>query len=184
MSLPENPCYLPLIYHRENRHSTYRAIKRSIMLAFWLHLRIILWWDRCKRGAGYFLPGDWGCLPDKEVPQDWGIRGLLETISAISMVNAPWIYPGSILLGTITWQIACNRTTWLHRRATCRLWQSVTYHPPYHDRRPDIRNKHGYSCQKLPNIDLHKPFNGCNHKGLLRTRRRILPAGGLGVSPS
>ena len=30
------------------------------------------------------LAGDWGCPPAFEVPQDWGIRGLIETISVIS----------------------------------------------------------------------------------------------------
>jgi len=29
--------------------------------------------DCRKRGAGYLLPGVWGCPPDLEVPQDWGI---------------------------------------------------------------------------------------------------------------
>jgi hypothetical protein len=41
--------------------------------------------DRCKRGAGYFLPGVRGCPPALEFPQDWGIRGLIETISAASI---------------------------------------------------------------------------------------------------
>jgi len=26
-----------------------------------------------KKGAGYFLPGVWGCPPELTVPQDWGI---------------------------------------------------------------------------------------------------------------
>jgi hypothetical protein len=29
--------------------------------------------DRLKRGAGYFLPGVWGCPPTLKIPQDWGI---------------------------------------------------------------------------------------------------------------
>ncbi len=32
--------------------------------------------------------GVWGCPPDIEVPQDWGIRGLIETISTISYGTA------------------------------------------------------------------------------------------------
>jgi hypothetical protein len=38
---------------------------------------------RLKRGAGYFLPGVWGCPPALKVPKDWGIRELIETISAV-----------------------------------------------------------------------------------------------------
>jgi hypothetical protein len=30
-----------------------------------------------KRGAGYFLPGIWGCPPASKLPQDWGIKGLI-----------------------------------------------------------------------------------------------------------
>jgi hypothetical protein len=29
-------------------------------------------------------PGIWGCPPAVKIPQDWGIRGLIETISAVS----------------------------------------------------------------------------------------------------
>ncbi len=36
-------------------------------------------------GAGYFLSGVWGCPPATKVPQNWGIRGLIETISAVSL---------------------------------------------------------------------------------------------------
>ena len=29
--------------------------------------------------------GVWGCPPDLKIPQDWGIRGLIETILAVSL---------------------------------------------------------------------------------------------------
>jgi hypothetical protein len=35
-------------------------------------------------GAGYFMPGVWGCPPALKIPQDWGIRGLIEIISVVS----------------------------------------------------------------------------------------------------
>jgi len=36
-------------------------------------------------GAGYFLPGVWGCPPAlKKSPKIGGYRGLIETISAVS----------------------------------------------------------------------------------------------------
>ena len=38
-------------------------------------------------GAGYFLPGVWGCPPDLKIPQEWGIKGLIETISVVSFVS-------------------------------------------------------------------------------------------------
>jgi hypothetical protein len=42
--------------------------------------------DRRKRGAGYFLPGDWGCPPAfKKSPNLGGYRGLIKSISAASI---------------------------------------------------------------------------------------------------
>jgi hypothetical protein len=39
-----------------------------------------------KRGAGCFLPGVWGCPPAlKKSPKIGGYRGLIETISAVSV---------------------------------------------------------------------------------------------------
>jgi len=32
--------------------------------------------DYWKRGAGYFMPGVWGCPPAYKIPQDWGIKGV------------------------------------------------------------------------------------------------------------
>ena len=29
-----------------------------------------------KRGAGFLLPGVWGCPPASHFPQDWGIKGV------------------------------------------------------------------------------------------------------------
>jgi hypothetical protein len=37
-----------------------------------------------KRGAGYFLPGGWGCLPAFISPNTGGYKGLMEAISVIS----------------------------------------------------------------------------------------------------
>jgi hypothetical protein len=37
-----------------------------------------------KRGAGYSLPGIWGCPPDLKSPPIWGTRGLIDTISTVS----------------------------------------------------------------------------------------------------
>jgi hypothetical protein len=36
-----------------------------------------------KSGAGIFLPGVWGCPPDSNFPQDWGIKGLDLNFSAL-----------------------------------------------------------------------------------------------------
>jgi len=29
-----------------------------------------------KRGAGNLMPGVWGCPPNSNLPQDWGIKGV------------------------------------------------------------------------------------------------------------
>jgi hypothetical protein len=42
---------------------------------------------RQKRGAGYFLTGVWGYPPTLKVHQNWGIRGLIETFSAVFIVE-------------------------------------------------------------------------------------------------
>jgi len=36
----------------------------------------------CKRGAGYFQSGGWVCSSSSAIPQCWGYRGLIESISA------------------------------------------------------------------------------------------------------
>jgi hypothetical protein len=45
-----------------------------------------------KRGAGYFHARIWGCTPAIEVPRDWGIRELIETISTVSIYFYSKVY--------------------------------------------------------------------------------------------
>jgi hypothetical protein len=33
-----------------------------------------------KRGAGFFLPGVWGCPPTLTLPQDWEIKVIEKTL--------------------------------------------------------------------------------------------------------
>jgi hypothetical protein len=64
-----------------------------------------------KRGAGYFLPRVWECPPALKIPQDWGYRGLIETISAFSYYTSIsfvlYILTRIRACGNI---IMCNRT--------------------------------------------------------------------------
>jgi hypothetical protein len=42
---------------------------------------------RLKRGAGFFLPGVWGCPPNLKFPQDWGIQGVEKRFETLSFVE-------------------------------------------------------------------------------------------------
>ena len=48
--------------------------------------RLVSWGDCVVKGVQREFPlvGVWGCPPDSKIPQDWGIRGLIEIISADS----------------------------------------------------------------------------------------------------
>jgi hypothetical protein len=45
-----------------------------------------------KKRCRILLPGVWGCPPALKIPQDWGNRGLIETISAVSFNRYNLIY--------------------------------------------------------------------------------------------
>jgi hypothetical protein len=39
---------------------------------------------RMKKRCRILAAGVWGCPPALKIPQDWGIRGLIEATSAVS----------------------------------------------------------------------------------------------------